>query len=542
MRHRVTSVVVFIMAGTLFPATAPGAVFLDQQPTGVSGVFSDEGFDVFLIQYGYSQSVAENFQVTTGGSGALIDEVVVWGGFDPYGASSFPLWDDVDVLIHADDGGLPGSVLCSESHVLASRTATGAQVGGFDEYMVTLTLAEPCGLSDGQYWIEVFYNTTLGYDDWFWEFGALDATHGLPHFAWARENPGEGWFLANIGGFTDVAVKITGTVGGVACVATSGELQSALAAAGSNGSDDVIQVVQGSYLTPGTYFGYTTSESFDLQLLGGFTPGCANRTVAPANTVLDGHGQTPVLRLQATGPSNGDLVVQGLSIVNGNGTGEETAGLVVGGSFTGRSVITHNAVLGNHAQSGIAGVHASTEGAIVELVNNLIAGNTSAAGRGAGLLHCNGETTWVTNNTVADNTCTTCLGGLELTGSVSPLVCNNILWNNSMSDLDFTGLAAYLRTNDIGAYVGTPDPGSSGNFSSDPEFSGGGSYRPQYGSPVIDQGSIDVGGELPAVDLDGRHRVEDGQVDLGGYEYHTLIFASGFESGTLGGWSAFSGQ
>ncbi len=173
MTNRSSAVMaVVLMFGALATATAGAVTLLDQPPTQVWGVFSDESFDLTHEPYGYSQVIADDFEVATGGAGFALEEVVVWGAFEPFPGSTFPLWDDVDVLVHADAGGLPGTVLCAESGVSANRQATGLMVTGNDEYMVTLTLESPCGLSDGSYWIEVYYNTALGYDDWFWEFSA----------------------------------------------------------------------------------------------------------------------------------------------------------------------------------------------------------------------------------------------------------------------------------------------------------------------------------------------------------------------------------
>jgi hypothetical protein len=155
--------------------------------------------------------------------------------------------------------------------------------------MVTLTLSSPCGLSDGSYWIEVFDNTGIGFDDWFWEFGTVDPAYGLPNAAFARETPGVAWEGITVSPFNETAVQLDSSLGTVACVDSAADLQAALTVAALNNAEDVIQVVQGSYLTPGSEFTYSTAKDFNLQLLGGFTPGCVDRAVAPANTVLDGH-------------------------------------------------------------------------------------------------------------------------------------------------------------------------------------------------------------------------------------------------------------
>ena len=540
MGQRIIVAVTTIVLFAFQPWTAAAATLLDQPPTQISGPFSDEGFDVFLDLFGYSQSVAENFQVITSDTGFLVEEVVVWGGFDPYYGSSFPLWDDVDVLIHADGGGLPGAVLCSQENVPATRVATGLTVAGFDEYMVTLALGAPCGLSDGNYWIEVYYNTTVGYDDWFWEWGDLDPISGLPGSAYAEENPGVSWYqISNY----DQAVQINGTLGQVACVDTPAELQLALTAAGSSGADDVIQVVQGSYLTPGSTFSYTTAQNHDLQLLGGFTGDCSEREVFPANTTLDGGGANPVLSLQPDPSTSGRLHMQGFTIKSGLATGSATAGISVGGAsgFGGLITIDHNAILDNQAVNGAAGIFAVADNGMLKLSNNLIAGNASTGGHGAGIVGCSGEAIWLTNNTVADNSCPACTGGLEVGGTVPPNISNNILWGNDGADLVFDNLSTWMRNNDIGSYIGTPDPGSVGNISMNPQFFGGGNYRLQSSSPAWNTGTNNPSGGLPEYDLDGRTRIQFGQVDMGAYEF-PVVFYSGFEDPLLSDWSLVVGM
>ena len=530
---------VVLMLGALATVTAGAVTLLDQPPTQAWGVFSDESFDLTPQPYGYSQVIADDFEVATGGAGFALEEVVVWGAFEPFPGSTFPLWDDVDVLVHADAGGLPGTVLCAESGVSANRQATGLTVTGEDEYMVTLTLRSPCGLSDGSYWIEVYYNTALGYDDWFWEFSAPDPG-GI--YAYAFQAPGVAWTPENVGSYGDTALQLDGSLGAVACVDSAAALQSALTAAGADGEDDVIQVVQGTYLTTGSAFIYTTAESFDLQLLGGFTAGCTDRVVAPANTILDGAGANPVLVLEPGSSTQGNLHVQGFTISNGVATGTGTAGLVAGGvpGHSGSITIDHNAILNNQAENGAAGILAGY-GGVLAVVNNLIAGNVSSGGYGAGVLSCSGETLWMTNNTVADNSCTGgCTGGVEVSGSVPPHINNNILWGNQNLDLALQHSSTRLSNNDIGVFMGDPDPSSTGNLSVDPDFYGGGNYRLQISSPVDNQGTNNPAGGLPAYDLDRRPRARDGHVDMGAYETPP-VFSSGFDDPLLGDWTLVVG-
>ena len=68
------------------------------------------------------------------------------------------------------------------------------------------------------------------------------------------------------------------------CVSTATELQNALTAAQTNGEDDVIKVVQGTYTGN---FTYTSDQGNSITLEGGYTAVCASRVVNPVNTLLD---------------------------------------------------------------------------------------------------------------------------------------------------------------------------------------------------------------------------------------------------------------
>lgn len=524
-------------------ALSSAATLLDQPPSHEFGIFSDEGCDALIYSpsFGHPQSIADNFVVDNSGAGFVIDQVVIWGNFEPYSTSTMPLGDDVDVLIHADDNGLPGVTLWAELGVVADRVDTGYDIGNppfqKDEYMVTLTLATPWALPDGTYWVEVYYNTGLGHDDWVWGRSTTVPTAGPLGIAWAPETPGTTWGEVSTSTFPNVALQINGTPGQVSCVDTAAELQSALNDAGANGVDDVIHVVQGSYVTPGQAFLYATSESHSLQLLGGFTTDCATRELDPTNTVLDGDHATAVLHLAPAPTTNGRIVVEGFTITGGATSDTGVAGLEIGNTaFYGSLTVAHNAILDNHSSGGNGGLALASGGGILHLLNNLIAGNSSSTARGAGILESDGEAIWVVNNTVADNTCSGCLGGLAVLGDTGPYLSNNILWSNDSYDLSFTNSAMWLENNDIGSYDGVPDPGSSGNLSVDPEFTATSNYRLTVDSPLLDQGTDTVPGGLPATDLDGMARVQSDQVDIGAYEI-PLIFLSHFEAVDLGDWT-----
>jgi hypothetical protein len=77
--------------------------------------------------------------------------------------------------------------------------------------MLTFDLS-PCSLADGTYWIQIYTDTGLGTDDWFWEFGDLDPVNGVAGSAWATALPPTSW---NLDPSAEFAVELAGTIGDV---------------------------------------------------------------------------------------------------------------------------------------------------------------------------------------------------------------------------------------------------------------------------------------------------------------------------------------
>ncbi len=108
------------------------------------------------------------------------------------------------------------------------------------------------------------------------------------------------------------------------CVSTASELHDALAVAAANGVDDVIQIEQGLY--EGNFL-YATAEANNVTIEGGYSPGCTNRALDPANTILDGGSANVTLVLVSRGPA--DFIVEGLTIRNGKRDDVQGGGLVL---------------------------------------------------------------------------------------------------------------------------------------------------------------------------------------------------------------------
>ncbi|MBN8482134.1 MAG: hypothetical protein J0L88_11150 [Xanthomonadales bacterium] len=104
-----------------------------------------------------------------------------------------------------------------------------------------------------------------------------------------------------------------------ACVASAAELSQQFQLAQVSSQDITLKVVRGTYDIAGTSLVRTDSAGparmQSVRVLGGYAPGCATRTVDPANTIFTSSSSTSVYWRTA-----GTLVsIEGISFV-GNGT------------------------------------------------------------------------------------------------------------------------------------------------------------------------------------------------------------------------------
>ncbi len=149
----------------------------------------------------------------------------------------------------------------------------------------------------------------------------------------------------------------------VFCVATAVDLQNALIRVAANGQDDEVRIVQGTYVGN---FVYASTEA--LSVLGGYTTGCADRTLDPVNTILDGNQTGTVLRL-SDWTSAAEFVVEGLTLRKGT-----SGGLIAVG---GEVLVANNFISGNTASPRGGGVY--LEVTTATLTNNNISDNTASA-------------------------------------------------------------------------------------------------------------------------------------------------------------------
>lgn len=184
-----------------FAPFGPGTI-LDQPPNESCALVSDAG---------ESQVIAENFVVSGADEVALVE--LRFSG--AYLFNNVPPPGDVfEVLVHPDDGGLPGASVvtgCAHSGVVpGSRTASGREIGGFDLFDLVVPLRGSCRLAPGAtYWIEIYEGVASG-DSFSWECGAADPVHGVPGSAVAFVVPGSSWVATNPP--TDHALVIVGAL------------------------------------------------------------------------------------------------------------------------------------------------------------------------------------------------------------------------------------------------------------------------------------------------------------------------------------------
>jgi hypothetical protein len=224
--------------------------------------------------------------------------------------------------------------------------------------------------------------------------------------------------------------------------------------------------------------------------------------------------------------------ISGNSVVPGEGGGIYLFGVTT--PIVENNVITNNSAMFSGGQGG--GIYlvpdASTElTENVQIIQNLIFGNTADDGGGVYVGTGNGNVIF-TSNTIADNNGS--YGGsgayLEIYSAGIQSYNNLIIGAPGESALyaSCEGAPVTLFNNDLFApgangiqtfncdVIG--NLGTNGNVSADPLFLDGTSnFHLQYGSPAVGVGDSSAP-NLPSTDLDGNPRLVNGNIDMGVYE------------------------
>jgi hypothetical protein len=339
------------------------------------------------------------------------------------------------------------------------------------------------------------------------------------------------------------------------CVDDMAGLRAALAAWTSAPDAQVtIRMVQGTYAVDGaagaTLGAFQASSPASLQLLGGYSAGCAARMLDPRNTVIDGRNEmTARLRLSNV---DGDVLFEGLTFTRL----PDGIDVVHDGSQPAsghRLRVSHCRIVDNDTRAGsgnptytlrLWGVGASTSGAEVALENSLLARNYNQGfGLASVLTTGNGGRIVLTDSTIAANpvgigTAAITLQTFSGVSGLDFVVMNDIAWHNGTPgaylDIDVSNAPQPPAiTYTLAGAIKGPIAPTTTNLDADPRFlsPNGGNFRLGPDSPALDAGSAEQPGALPDVDLDGRPRVAGSAIDLGAYEAipGDLIFYSGMD-------------
>jgi hypothetical protein len=217
-----------------------------------------------------------------------------------------------------------------------------------------------------------------------------------------------------------LALLIGGAWAAEFCVDNATDLQTALTTAQSNGANNTIKVVQGTY---SGHFTHSSSGNYSITLWGGYTAGCASREVNPANTILDGAHTGRVLYLNySINGATGNIQVDGFTIQNGsvNGSGGgvyASTSTSLASATAGAITLSNNTIAGNtatnyHDCGGVCALADSDSGigGNVTLLNNTITGNTASNNGGGAYIESwtligtsTAGTITLANNTITEN-------------------------------------------------------------------------------------------------------------------------------------------
>ncbi len=235
------------------------------------------------------------------------------------------------------------------------------------------------------------------------------------------------------------------------CVSNSTELQTALTTAASNSQSDTIKLVQG------TYFGnfiFSSTESQNLVIQGGYYAGCTSRNLDPNNTILDGEKKGTVLALVSAEYVN--LNVEGITVQEGE---RESAGAGMYILTSGRVNLNQNIIKDNFVSSYGDGIGVSIEGSSIVFTANILENNIGY-GTGGGAYIKNqivpsgsiAKPIIISNNTFKNNIITGHGGGLMVKSVNSQIILiNNHFEGNEGQDATFpaTGGGANISVKDV---------------------------------------------------------------------------------------------
>ncbi|NVN90740.1 MAG: hypothetical protein HXX11_09045 [Desulfuromonadales bacterium] len=375
---------------------------------------------------------------------------------------------------------------------------------------------------------------------------------------WAKDHPGDdGSGDMNRNGITDLNEYLNGG-DPASCVwnqvdASHAEttvyhqqvLGNCLVDAGSDGKHDLIRVARGTYAGNFTYKseGIEAVAAYNLTLIGGYDPaGGVERSADPSLTVLsgdtdnDGVGNSSVLVVDtSTNISSGTVHVESLTFKSGKA---EKGGAVQARIYQGQLELVGNIIRGNSADSGGGLSLESSDSGSIFLANNIVYGNSAANAAAIRIVSSAAGPVTLLNNTIVENTATAAGDGRSIlvkSSAASVDLTNNIVFGTA----DVDGKEIYI--NSSGAVIPVTITHNafdavSGLLVNSPGFVTDAStiygaqvfvapltsnFRLAPTSSGIDKGNSHT--KLPATDVVGAVRVSGANVDLGAYEYHGSV-------------------
>jgi PKD repeat protein len=228
--------------------------------------------------------------------------------------------------------------------------------------------------------------------------------------------------------FLNIQIGQCGTI--TRCVSTSDDLLLQLYNAGQSSDDYVFQIVQKTYTGE---FVYSSPNSSNLTIEGGYTENCATRVTDPTNTILDGNSTHRALGIISTGTNgSADISIDALTIQNGKSSGEgggiyiQTQG---GNVLLTKSIIQINDAAGNEGGGG----YIDTNRGDVTITGNRFANNSSSGGGGLRVFDANNAT--ISENTFTENVGSGSGGGIKINANeLTTLSGNYINANESRND------------------------------------------------------------------------------------------------------------
>lgn len=226
-------------------------------------------------------------------------------------------------------------------------------------------------------------------------------------------------FLLDPGSDAQVNLYVASGAGGTGSSLNPMDLQAALDSAGHATGDVVIRVARGTYYGGFDFLPDTLIDK-DVTIYGGWELDFSGRDTDPSMTILDGTNTQRVLNIRNYKRRvSGDIVVDGFTIRNGNGTNGSGGGASIQGYPPGEVLVNNNIIEDNKTSpqdesyyhgGGLYVINQyspDSRGGKITISNNIIRNNTagynSHNGQGGGLFTYGSDTLLVVNNLVYGN-------------------------------------------------------------------------------------------------------------------------------------------